>query len=99
MLVHSVFFWLKDGLSDDDVAEFRAGLESLSGIEFARGVHVGTPADTPERPVIDASYTFALTVLLDDLGAQDAYQVHPLHKAFIEAHSPKWERVVIYDAD
>jgi hypothetical protein len=71
----------------------------LSGVEFARGVYVGTPAATPPRPVIDASYDFGLTVLLDDLAAQEAYQVHPLHKAFFETHSPNWEKVVIYDAD
>ena len=40
----------------------------------------------------------ALTGLLPDMGAHDAYQVHPLHKAFLENFSQDWDRVLIYDA-
>ena len=97
MLVHSVYFWLKPGLGEDEFAAFRKGLESLSGIESAEAVFVGTPAET-DRPVIDRSYTFGLTVLLADMAAHDAYQVHPLHKAFLENFSQDWDRVLIYDA-
>jgi len=97
MLVHSVYFWLKQGIGDEEMAAFRAGLESLAGIEAAEAVYVGTPADT-DRPVIDRSYTFGLTVLLPDLAAHDAYQVHPLHKAFLENFAQDWDRVLIYDA-
>lgn len=97
MLVHSVFFWLKPGLGDEEVAAFRAGLDSLKGIEVAEAVFVGTPAET-DRPVIDRSYTFGLTVLLPDMAAHDAYQVHPLHKAFLENFAQNWDRVLIYDA-
>lgn len=97
MLVHSVFFWLKPDLGDEETAAFRAGLESLKGIEAAEAVFVGTPAET-DRPVIDRSYTFGLTVLLPDMAAHDAYQVHPLHKAFLENFAQNWDRVLIYDA-
>lgn len=97
MLFHSVYFWLKAELSDSDRAAFRAGLESLAGIEAVQSVHVGTPAATPPRPVIDASYDFALIVVLDE-AAQEAYQNHALHQAFFERFNGFWERVVIYDA-
>ncbi|MFA6242142.1 MAG: Dabb family protein [Candidatus Hydrogenedentales bacterium] len=98
MLVHSVYFWLKSGQSDEEIASFRGGLESLVGIDSARGVYVGTPAAT-NRPVIDRSYTFALTVLFDDMAGHDAYQVHPLHTEFLKTFGSRWERVVIYDAE
>ena len=97
MLVHSVFFWLKPGLGEEEFAKFRQGLESLAGIEEAEAVYVGVPAET-DRPVIDRSYTFGLTVLLADMAAHDAYQVHPLHKAFLENFAQDWDRVLIYDA-
>jgi len=97
MLVHSVFFWLKPTLDAEEVAGFRKGLESLAGIEAAEAVYVGTPAET-DRPVIDRSYTFGLTVLLPDMAAHDAYQVHPLHKAFLENFAQDWDKVLIYDA-
>jgi hypothetical protein len=100
MLVHTVYFWLKDERQGDgDLQNFRAGLETLADIECANAVHIGTPAATDPRPVIDTSYTFALTVLLDSLEDQAAYQVHPLHKKFVENFAPYWDKVLIYDAD
>ncbi len=99
MLVHSVYFWLKPGLTAEKRAEFRAGLERLRGIEAAQAVHVGTPAQTPARPVIDASYDFALAVLLEDLPGHDAYQAHPLHQDFVARFQANWERVLIFDMD
>jgi hypothetical protein len=99
MLVHTVLFWLRRDLDGDELTSFRLGLETLKSIDAAEAVHIGTPAQTPERPVIDASYDFCLTVLLRDLEAHDAYQADPRHQAFLETFSPFWKRVKIYDAD
>ena len=98
MLVHSVFFWLKPKLSEADRAEFRAGVESLQSISAAEAVYVGTPSTT-DRPIIDRSYDLGLTVILKDMAAHDAYQVDPVHRAFVDKFGSYWERVVIYDAD
>ncbi len=99
MLVHSVLFWIKPECTESELEAFRGGLESLGGIECVRGLHIGTPAATPERPVIDASYTYALTVLLDSLQAHDEYQVHPLHRRFVEQFASYWDKIQIYDAE
>jgi len=79
MLVHSVFFWLKPELTSDQKAAFRKGLDSLSAIESAVQTHVGTPAVT-NRPVIDRSYSFALTAIFKDMAGHDVYQEHRLHR-------------------
>lgn len=99
MLVHSVYFWLRDNLSDDERAAFRQGVESLRAIETVKEMHVGTPAATPDRPVVDRSYDLALTVVLDDIPGHDIYQDHEIHHAFVENFSTYWTRVQIYDAD
>ncbi len=99
MLVHSVYFWLKDDLSDDDRARFRAGLEGLADVEAVGALYVGTPAATAKRPVVDDSYSIAVTVILDDLVAHDAYQADPLHRDFVETFSAMWTRFLVYDAD
>ena len=96
MFVHTVFFWLKPELSEEQRADFRQGLDSLQAIEVAQSVHMGTPAES-NRPVIDRSYTLGLTVLLDNAAAHDTYQVHPLHKAFVERFNTFWEKLVVYD--
>ena len=99
MLVHTVYFWLKDDMTEEEVAAFQQGLESLEGIESADAVYVGTPSDTPQRPVVDNSFSFALTVLLKDMPAHDAYQAHKLHQSFLAKFASNWNKVTIYDAD
>lgn len=98
MLIHSVFFWLKTEVSAEQRASFFEGLESLGGIEALAGFYVGTPAATAKRAVIDDSYDYAITCLLPDVAALDAYQVHALHQAFLATHREKCSRVQIYDA-
>ena len=98
MLIHTVLFWLHKDLSSSERENFKAALNSLKDIPTAAAVYVGSPSSTPERPVIDASYDFCLTVLLEDMAAHDAYQQSPLHQAFLE-NKALWERVQIYDAD
>jgi hypothetical protein len=97
MLVHFVLFWLKKGASERDKAEFRKELESLAAVETAEALYVGAPIPS-NRPVVDTSYDFALTVIFRDKAALEAYQVHPLHKAFVEKNRPRWERNLVYDA-
>jgi hypothetical protein len=98
MLVHSVFFWLRDDIDDEKRQSFREGLESLRGVNVAREVYVGVPADSPSRPVLVTDYDFALTVIMDDMRAHDVYQSHPLHLEFLRQFSGCWTRVQIYDA-
>ena len=96
MFVHTVYFWLHQSLSASERAQFRAGLETLKNIPSAEAVYIGMPAST-DRPVIDRSYDFGLTVLLQGLAEHDQYQVDEIHRAFVESYSSFWERVVIYD--
>jgi hypothetical protein len=99
MLVHSVFFWLKPELTAQQRADFRAGVESLGGIKAVSAVYVGVPAKTPKRPIIEDSYSLALTVVCQDIAAHDAYQVDPIHLAFVNSFKTYWSRVQIYDAE
>ena len=99
MLVHTVIFWLKNDLSDEERSTFFKEVATLGTIPSVEDFHLGTPAQTPKRPVIDDSYDCAVTVVLQDLAAQDQYQIDPIHQEFIDTCSSFWERVVIYDAD
>ncbi|MEX0886854.1 MAG: Dabb family protein [Phycisphaeraceae bacterium] len=98
MFIHSVYFWLKPGITDEDEATFRRELDGLRGIESLRTMHVGTSAAS-DRPVVDTSYSYALITIFDDAAAHDAYQVHPLHDRFREQCERYWDRVVIYDVE
>jgi hypothetical protein len=97
-LVHHVFFWLKNPRSKEDLAQLLRGLNSLRQIDVIRELHIGVPADTEQRAVVDATYNASEMMLFDDVAAQKIYQDHPLHKKFVADCSHLWERVVVYDS-
>ena len=99
MLVHTVYFWLKPELTAAQRADFRKGVESLAGIKAVDTIYVGTPAKTTKRPIIDDSYSVALTVVCKDVAAHDVYQVDPIHLRFVETFKTFWSKVQIYDAE
>jgi hypothetical protein len=99
MLYHCVYFWLKPELTAEQRAAFRRGVESLKTIKSAAQVIVGAPAATTRRPVVDSSYDVALIVVCRDVVAEAAYQVDPVHLAFIENFKTSWARVQIYDSE
>ncbi|MBT4758278.1 MAG: Dabb family protein [Opitutae bacterium] len=99
MLIHTVYFWLREDLDKNQCTDFRISLETMHQIEHAEAMYIGTPANTAARPVLDNSYDFALTVILKDVAAHDAYQEDPIHQAFIAANKALWKQVKIYDAD
>ncbi|UKJ06222.1 Dabb family protein [Solitalea lacus] len=97
MLSHHVLFWLKADTTAEQKASFRKGLESVKAIETVKSIHIGTPAPI-ERAVVDTTYTFSLLLSFDDLAGHDVYQVHPVHKAFLDEFRGLFDKVVIYDA-
>ena len=97
MFIHSVYFWLADGLTEAQREQFVSQARALTRIETVRYGWLGTPAPT-DRPVIDRSYSYALTVIFDDQAGHDAYQDHPVHDHFRNECSRFWTRVLIYDS-
>lgn len=98
LLTHHVFFWLKNPSSREDLKKLLDGLKSLEKIETVRKLYIGVPASTEKRDVVDNSYSASELIFFDDLEGQSAYQVHPIHKKFVETCSHLWERVVVYDS-
>jgi hypothetical protein len=97
MLSHHVLFWVKASTSEAQKKAFRASLETLAGVETVKTIHVGTPSSI-NRAVVDTSYTFSLLLLFENMEGHDIYQVHPLHKAFLDEFRDTFEKVVIYDS-
>jgi|SRR5690606_1973354 len=97
-LAHHVFFWLKNPDSKEDLNKLIEGLKTLRKIETVRKLHIGIPAGTEQRDVIDNSYQVSELMFFDDVEGQDVYQVHPLHEKFIEDCGHLWKKVVVYDS-
>ena len=98
MIIHSVYFWLRDDLSVAQQEQFRQSLAELVGITSVQTGFIGKPAST-DRPVIERSYSIALILHFDSLADHDDYQEHAVHRAFIENCKTFWSRVSITDIE
>jgi len=95
---HHVYFWLnEDRKNAADRAEFEAGLAKLLTLPGLVSGLWGTPAPVMERPVIDSSWDYALSMTFESIEAQDAYQVDPDHHVFIDTFKPWWAKVLVMD--
>jgi hypothetical protein len=96
-LVHTVFFWYKEDLSKENIEIFESALKKLSTVPAIGKFHYGPPASTEARGVVDNSFDMALNVFFKDVEAQNAYQIDPIHLAFVEQCEGFWEKVIVYD--
>lgn len=96
-LVHTVFFWTKEGTTADQHKAFEKGLEKLGTCPQIKTFYWGQPATTEKRDVVDNSYDYAINVHFTSLDDQAEYQTEPIHLAFIEDHKDIWDKVVVYD--
>jgi Stress responsive A/B Barrel Domain len=97
LLVHHVFFWLKDPSNKQHHQLLKEGLRSLNAIPQIKQLLIGGPASTEKRDVVDNSYHVSELMYFHSLADQAAYQDHPVHKAFVASCSHLWEKVVVYD--
>lgn len=96
MFIHNVYFWLKDGLTEEDLAAFEQGLDTLCNKPPVKLGAYGKPA-VSARDVVDGSYSYGLHVVFDDEAGHDAYQVGDVHQRFLADHRQKWTRLLVYD--
>ena len=95
---HHVYFWLHNPDNPADRADFEKGIMALLEIPEIKAYHVGIPATTEVRGVVDASYTYSYAIFFDNNEDHDIYQDHPLHHQFIEDCQHLWSKVVVYDS-
>ena len=98
LLLHQVFFWLKNPDSIEDREQLVKGIRCLAAIETVFRLHVGLLASTEKRDVVDTSWQVSELLFFKDTKGQKEYQDHPLHHAFIDTCSHLWSRVLVYDA-
>jgi hypothetical protein len=95
-IAHAVYFDLKDPL--DSEALVRECRERLTAIPGVRALEVGERCLDFKPPRNDDKFDVALWVVFDDRAAHDGYQLHPQHRALVEAWTPKLVGIKVYDA-
>ncbi len=98
LLTHHVFFWLKNPQSKEELNKLLQGLQTLKTIETVLKIHIGVPALTEARSVVDAGFSASELLFFKNIEDQKIYQDHPVHKKFIEDCSHLWNKVIVYDS-
>ncbi len=97
MVRHNVYFWLDESATEEQKASFEKGLEALFEIDVVANGTFGKPAGTPERPVTQNTFDYALVLEFDSVEQHNAYQVHAEHTVFVEQFSQWFSQVRVYD--
>ena len=98
-LIHTVYFWLKNPNDSADRSAFEVAIKKLMASN-TQGLqtHLGCPAATGERGVVDNSFTYCYMMSFASEEDEMTYQTDPTHLAFIDEASHLWDKVVVYDS-
>ena len=99
MMIHSVYFWLVDELSDEQKAEFEGGMRRLFDIDVVASGRIGAAAGTPERPVTQNTFDYALFLEFESVADHNTYQDCDEHHVFVDAFSKWFKTVQVYDTE
>lgn len=96
--LHTVYFWLKNPNDQAEKMKFETSLKKfILNSKYIKTKHIGVPADT-NRPIIDRSYTYCLSLTFNSKAEQEQYQEEAIHKVFIKESEMLWEKLLIYDS-
>lgn len=98
MLVHNVYFKLKDCSESARRALVSACKEHLTGHPGTVFFAVGTLATALDRPVNVRDWDVALHLVFQTPDDQDAYQVASRHLRFVEENRDNWAVVRVFDS-
>jgi len=100
MLQHTVYFWLKEEVTESERENFGKGIKKfVSSVKEIQKAEVGIPAATADRDVVDHTFGYSLFVWFSTMEDHNIYQEHQAHKKFIEDFSHLWARVQVYDSE
>lgn len=99
MIRHSVYFWLDESLDSEQKLQFEGGMRALFDIDVVKNGSYGKAAATPERPVTNNDFDYALFLEFDSVEGHNTYQTNPDHQVFVDDFSPWFKTVKIFDIE
>lgn len=96
-ILHSVYFWLKENISETEEQDFLNFFEELRKVPGVQTLQYGKPAPTNPRPVVDNSFQYNLLVTFQNMDDINTYETHPTHIAAAEQYSKYWTKVEVRD--
>lgn len=96
-ILHSVYFWLKEDISEEEEQDFLNFFEELRNVPGVHTLQYGKPAPTNPRPVVNNSFQYNLLVTFQNMDDINTYETHPTHLAAAEQYSKYWTKVEVRD--
>jgi quinol monooxygenase YgiN len=98
MLVHNVYFTLKDPSPEAQQKLVAACHKYLSSHPGTVYYAAGTLVEELKREVNDRDFHVGLHLVFKDKAAHDKYQDAPQHLKFIEENKATWKKVRVFDS-
>lgn len=96
--IHTVFFWLKEGVTEEQKKDFEKGMEALGQSPNIVKYYYGQPEGS-DREVVDDSFDYSWIVHFKNSEDQARYQNDdPIHDVFVENFKDLWAKVKVYDS-
>lgn len=99
MLQHNVYFYLNEGVTQQQKEQFEEGLRDLLEIESIYKSELGIPGSTEDRDVTDHSFGYSIFTWFETMEDYKVYADHPDHLEFIDTYSHLWADVKVYDSE
>ncbi|MBD1433335.1 Dabb family protein [Sphingobacterium sp. DN00404] len=96
-ILHSVYFWLKDDITEEEEQDFLNFFAELRKVPGVQTLQYGKPAPTNPRSVVDNSFHYNLLVTFQNMDDINTYETHPTHTAAAEQYSKYWTEVQVRD--
>ena len=98
-IIHSVYLWLNNPENKNDVNQFEKAIKTLvKNTQFATKIHLGNPANTKKRDIIENTYHYCLIFTFDSYEDEKKYQNEDAHKKFISIAKKLWKKVLVFDS-
>ena len=96
-IVHTVYFWLKEDITEEEETEFLKFFELLKKVPTVKTFHFGKPAPTTPRPVVDNSFSYSIIVTFANMDDINVYETHSIHLDAIDLYKKYWTKVLVTD--
>ena len=97
MLVHNVYFRLKEGTAENTQKLIDACFKYLKDHPGVVFFGAGPLVPDLDRPVNVRDFHVGLNVVFNSKHDHDTYQTAPAHLKFIEENKPTWDNVRVFD--
>jgi len=99
MVLHNVYFWLKEEVTESQKTGFEKGIKDfLEAVDEIQRYEIGVPATTPDRDVVDHSFGVSIFVWFNNVEDHNTYQTHEAHDVFIKSFNDLWAKVQVLDS-